>query len=54
MLETGDYPHLRALADEMGVDAAWKHISAHLRDTTRFARNLDRLLDGIDASLRKR
>jgi AcrR family transcriptional regulator len=54
LLETGDYPHLRALADEMGVDAAWKHISAHLRDTTRFARNLDRLLDGIDASLRKR
>jgi len=54
LLETGDYPHLQTLADEMGVDGAWKQISAHLRDTTRFARNLDRLLDGIEAGLPKR
>jgi AcrR family transcriptional regulator len=51
LLETGGYPHLRALADEMGVDAAWKQIAAHLRDTNRFARNLERLLDGIEAGL---
>jgi AcrR family transcriptional regulator len=51
LLETGDYPHLQTLADEVGVDAAWKQIAAHLRDTSRFARNLDRLLDGIEAGL---
>jgi AcrR family transcriptional regulator len=49
LLATGDYPHLSALADAMGIDAAWKQIEEHLRDTTRFARNLDRLLDGIQA-----
>jgi hypothetical protein len=51
LLETGDYPHLKLLADEMGIDAAWTQIAEHLRDTTRFARNLDRLLDGIEAGL---
>jgi AcrR family transcriptional regulator len=51
LLRTGDYPHLQALADEMGVDTAWKQIAAHLRDTARFARNLERLLDGIAAGL---
>ena len=51
LLRTGDYPHLQALADEMGVDTAWKQIAAHLRDTARFARNLDRLFDGIEAGL---
>jgi AcrR family transcriptional regulator len=51
LLATGDYPHLSALADEMGIDAAWKQIEAQMRDTTRFSRNLDRLLDGIEAGL---
>jgi AcrR family transcriptional regulator len=53
LLERGDYPHLRAIADEIGVAAAWEQISAHMRDTTRFSRNLDRLLDGIEAGLRR-
>lgn len=51
LLARGDYPHLRALADEMGVAAAWKQIAAHMRDPDRFERNLGRLLDGIEAGL---
>ena len=51
LLETGDYPYLVAIAAEVGLDAAWKQIEAHMRDSSRFARNLDRLLDGIEASL---
>ena len=51
LLETGDYPYLSALADEMGLRAAWNEIDSHLRDSSRFARNLDRLLDGIEARL---
>jgi len=54
LLERGEYPHLRAIANEIGVAAAWKQIAAHMRDTTRFARNLDRLLDGIEAGLADR
>jgi hypothetical protein len=53
LLQRGDYPHLRAIADEIGVAAAWEQIAAHMRDTTRFSRNLDRLLDGIEAGLRR-
>jgi hypothetical protein len=51
LLQRGDYPHLRAIADEMGVAVAWQQIEAHMRDNGRFARNLDRLLDGIEAGL---
>jgi hypothetical protein len=51
LLATGDYPHLAQLADEVGLEQAWSQIEAHLRDTERFARNLSRLLDGIEASL---
>ncbi len=51
LLQTGDYPHLAALADEFGIEKAWGQIDAHMRDTERFDRNLSRLLDGIEASL---
>ncbi len=51
LLKTGDYPHLTAIADEVGIDAAWRQIEAHTRDKTRFQRNLERLLDGIEAGL---
>jgi AcrR family transcriptional regulator len=51
LLKTGHYPHLRALADEIGLETAWRQIEAHTRDTTRFIRNLNRLLDGIEAGL---
>jgi AcrR family transcriptional regulator len=51
LLRTGDYPHLAKLAAEIGLDQAWSQIETHLRDADRFARNLSRLLDGIEASL---
>lgn len=51
LIDTGDYPALTALADGIGLDPAWDQIEAHLRDQTRFARNLDRLLDGFEAGL---
>jgi AcrR family transcriptional regulator len=51
LLETGDYPHLRELAADIGIDAMWRQIEDHTRDGSRFGRNLDRLLDGIEASL---
>jgi AcrR family transcriptional regulator len=51
LIETGDYPYLSALADEMGLAEAWHAIDTHLRDPDRFTRNLDRLLDGIEARL---
>jgi AcrR family transcriptional regulator len=51
LLDTGDYPHLAALGEELGLDAAWGDIESHARDATRFRRNLDRLLDGLAVSL---
>ena len=51
LIATGDYPQLRALADSMGLDAAWDQIAEHQRDPARFERNLHRVLDGIEAGL---
>jgi AcrR family transcriptional regulator len=52
LIETGAYPHLAALTDEMGVRPLWRTVHTALRDERRFNRNLDRLLDGIAASVR--
>jgi AcrR family transcriptional regulator len=54
LLVTGDYPQLQALADERGLANAWGIVTEHLRDPARFRRNLDRFLDGIEASLTTR
>jgi AcrR family transcriptional regulator len=51
LVETGDYPQLAAMAEEQGLAQSWAEIVEHLRDPTRFARNLRRLLDGIEADL---
>ena len=51
LIATGDYPQLAALTEEHGLDEAWEQIERHQRDPDRFARNLRRLLDGIEASL---
>ena len=48
LVDSGDYPQLAALADEYGLETRWRQIEAHLRDPDRFARNLARLLDGIE------
>jgi AcrR family transcriptional regulator len=51
LIRTGEYPELAALADEVGIDAVWSSIRAYSRDEMRFARGLERLLDGFEASL---
>jgi hypothetical protein len=52
LLKTGDYPHLAAIAEDAGLEQAWTQVEASLRDKSRFARNLNRLLDGIEAGLK--
>ena len=51
LVGTGDYPALSDLIDRQGSRSAWDQIEAHQRDTRRFDRNLDRLLDGLAHSL---
>jgi len=51
LVTTGDYPQIAALVAEFGLEPAWEKIDAHHRDPDRFARNLARLLDGIEAGL---
>lgn len=51
LVVSGEYPQLEALVEEHGLDAVWDQIYAHQRDDTRFERNLQRLLDGIEAGL---
>ena len=54
LVTTGDYPQLAAMAEAHGLEQGWAEIRDHLRDPTRFARNLRRLLDGIEADLSPR
>jgi len=51
LLETGAYPQLEALTAEASLRAVWRDVRRALRDERRFARNLERILDGIEASL---
>jgi len=51
LVTTGDYPQIAALVEEFGLEPAWEKIGAQHRDPDRFARNLDRFLDGIEAGL---
>ncbi|MDP1804802.1 MAG: TetR/AcrR family transcriptional regulator [Acidimicrobiales bacterium] len=53
LIASGDYPHLAALLDADGLDRAWQQVSDHHRDPDRFERSLGRLLDGIEAGLRR-
>jgi AcrR family transcriptional regulator len=53
LISTGQYPSLSALVDEYGMDELWSRVDKHSRDARRFDRNLARLLDGFEASLRK-
>ena len=54
LVETGDYPQLEAMTKEYGLEQGWRLIDAHMRDPRRFARNLARLLDGIESEVRAR
>jgi len=51
LVQTGEYPQLAEMSDEIGLEAGWRQVEAHLRDGDRFGRNLARLLDGIEANL---
>ena len=51
LLGTGEYPQLEALTAAHGVEGAWDLVASHLRDPGRYDRGLQRLLDGIEASL---
>ena len=54
LLSSGDYPTLSAMVDRYGMEAMWTEVNSHARDSTRFDRNLTRLLDGIEADLAPR
>ena len=51
LIATGEYPQLAALGEQHGLDEIWEQIHAHQREGDRFERNLQRLLDGIEAGL---
>lgn len=54
LLATGDYPHLVELTAEASIAEVMQIADEHSRDPGRFRRNLDRLLDGIEADLARR
>lgn len=51
LARTGDYPHVLQLIDEVGADKVWGVIADVQRDSTRFERNLTRLLNGFEGDL---
>ncbi len=53
LIATGDYPHLEELAQEHSIGEVLQIAEEHSRDPARFRRNLDRLLDGIEADVAK-
>ena len=53
-MATGDYPYLEELRHEQTVAEVTELADRHSRDPDRFVRNLDRLLDGIEADLARR
>jgi AcrR family transcriptional regulator len=54
LLATGDYPEVQRLADDIGLAECLQIADANARDPDRFRRNLEVVLDGIEASLDRR
>ena len=52
LVAEGSYPQLEALIDELGMDGLWHVVEEQFTDRDRFLRNMHRLLDGIERSLR--
>jgi AcrR family transcriptional regulator len=52
-LETGDFPHTRALWPHGDIREAWLELEASVSDDERFERGLARLLDGIELDIRR-
>jgi AcrR family transcriptional regulator len=53
LVASGDYPSLARLVAERGMAESWQVVERHARDSTRFERNLRRLLDGIELDVRR-
>lgn len=53
LVETGAYPQLAAMAEELGYQEAWDTVATSAGDDRRFERNLRRLLDGAAADLER-
>jgi AcrR family transcriptional regulator len=51
LLATGHYPQLSVLAERLGLSDAWAQIQRQAGDDSRFLRNLNRLLDGVEREL---
>ena len=51
LIDTGNYPQLAALGAELGREQLWIEMAGSMQGEGRFERNLDRLLDGIEANL---
>jgi hypothetical protein len=53
LLETGDYPHTQRLFEEHEIESGLDLMIRAFRNPERFGRGLERLLDGLEASLAK-
>jgi AcrR family transcriptional regulator len=51
LIDTGAYPQLEGLAADTSLRTVWREMRRALADDRRFERNLERVLDGIEASL---
>ena len=51
LIASGDYPQLADMVKDGGLESLWAQLQDHARDESRFERNLNRLLDGIERSL---
>ena len=51
LVDTGAYPQLAALTEHADLRTVWREVWGAVRDDRRFERNLNRILDGIEASL---
>lgn len=52
LVDTGSYPQLAALMEEFGSEQVWVEMAGSMQREGRFERNLNRILDGIEANLR--
>lgn len=53
LVASGEYPAMSAIAEQHGVAGAFEILRRQAADPDRFSRNLNRLLDGFEASLHR-
>ena len=54
LFASDDYPALTEMVGEIGLEQLWSRIHEHSASSTRFDRNLARLLDGFEAGITKK